>query len=459
MILSFEFISIVIGLTAFKLCDVSNTIISYLLKEVKIFLPLTKADCAGYSDLVKENKNKKVIATIRSCTVSEYLVRQDEQISNTQLNIIFFLFVLVANIALIFDNIMDIKTQLNLASSSSMILFSYLIGKMLLDWKNSKSNFSTYERNNFFLIQFTFFIVLSLVVWFSGSLGAPQIVSLHYDAACDSFNDRILKIVNFVPAQYKAYFHIGCSPLRIKLGLVFIFSTLAAFLFRHISRISWFDYQINGREDKYETIKYIYKSILTNEGKPAKFLSEFTFRNLTGVLKFRAIIELIIFVLLIDYISYAELKSIFNVPELHYYLGVGLLILLDSTISLICLRYYSILLFNSNYAELQSFTPSQDEYRLAVHKATLESNNNYFWGIFDTFFLTALLPLITYISFFNRSSIIEEISSNPEFAFKKYFLELIYYIILVSIYFAKTCVGFLYSFYLHNISESRNVLV
>ena len=106
-----------------------------------------------------------------------------------------------------------------------------------------------------------------------------------------------------------------------------------------------------------------------------------------------------------------------------------------------------------NYNEIVNFSKNPSKDKLLIHRNYINSVNSRFWEIISHIFYLVFIPILILISLYSRANIIQTLIFHKQIELKKYFLEIILYIVLLSFAIAKGVIenGFLFYVILMNI--------
>ena len=186
--------------------------------------------------------------------------------------------------------------------------------------------------------------------------------------------------------KYEYKVNIAFSPWILKLFFISLFSILITAEFRIVSTSSYFDYLFLNKKSFHSNIKNIYSYILSNyKTEKPLFLSGFVFKYINLLIKLKMILSLLIFLMLIDFLSYNELIKIVQFVNSSYYVTLlTALIIMEQIIQIIIMKFNAMLMFNTIFPEIQSFECNNlDVNYLNLHKITVESHNSRYWIIFN----------------------------------------------------------------------------
>lgn len=443
-------IMIIVMVILFKIFKLSSYLISYILKEVKIILPLNKDDCLMLKEKQKQMKNK-IVTSVRSCEVAEYVEVKNDSFTQKSEFLTFFTFIsIMANLAWTLDNYLGYQAKLNIASSLSFLVFIYVIYTCISGSHNTKRNFS--------LLFFALCIVLysSLYLDQIGLVSFPKIINFKYNETCKHFNSKLNDIMTSSPDDYKALFSFKCTYIGLKIGYIGIFSFITASLYKAITREAYYEYSFTHQNDDHFNIGVLYKTVFAIDENKSKssFLNSFSYRKLKVLYKIKMILCLIIFALLVDFISYDELSGFIQIPQLIYQSIILVLICIEILLGLSFIRYKSMSYLGVLYPLIHNFQYN-DEQTLQMLKIHMNNHNDSFWGIYDSYIILALCPLLAFLTFINRSDLFSTDYSLFDVVFKKYIFENIFYIILLSFYFTKGVLNHIYIFYIAYIMQTK----
>lgn len=470
--INLESILIILPLLLFKFLNITNLVISKLLSGVKVFLPLTKQDLINQQEKQQEMKvYHKSVNIVRTCKIDEYLQLRNEHLEKTEFNLVFLILILVSNIGVMIDNIVFSKYEnFNIANSLSLIFMIYIVVSLIKSAYQFQNSFYFKSVLIIFSVQFLFlFGILYYDIDFN------QVINFDYLTIVKSIKERSELIKSSLESKgislKNTFEDLGLkeiSPFLMKSFFIFIFSFFSSLLFKSISIHSYFLHLFLNKSEVKSQIETIYKYVLYNDNNnidntnieqnnsnkynKSPILYSFMFTRLTLLIKLKLILSFLVFIMLLDNISYKEINLLLSsytnihISEIVYYYLVFSLIIIESFIGLIIQKFNSIIMFNSIYPEIQSitFTNQNIDIFIKSHRQVITTHNSKYWIVFDSDLLLNSLPLIFFITFLNRSFYM--IDDNVGKDFKKYFLESVFYTLLVSVYFIKSifCIGYIY---------------
>ena len=219
MFLSVEFLLLAIGLVAFRIVDFSGALIGKILKNVKMFLPITRQDCINQQQKQLEMKASQTnVTTIRSCYVEEYIEkkRDDENLLKSEFLLILIILTLLTNIGMLIDSIVSgTQNEFNISSSLSIILIGYLIYSGIYMALRKKS---AYEIKVIISIFLLILIPLFAVLYLNEQefVETPQIIKFNYSSVCNGLKSRLERITKTTEENIHYNINLNCDFWKIK---------------------------------------------------------------------------------------------------------------------------------------------------------------------------------------------------------------------------------------------------
>lgn len=489
-----EIIIIVVFFLLLIILSFSTRFIIFILKNIRIFLPITKSDYTNSVQLYKESKAnnpqfKQVdLWVIRNCSMTEYLFGQvTEAIKRTETyNLLFFSVIISSFLHLINGLFIKTESEYPLSSSFSFIFVGYIIYVFSYELITRRKEIKT-TAMSFFIVFSNLFTLLYLTSL--NIISLPKLLNINNENICKIFNERISKInqvakEDFDSAEVGQAMSFYCDEFNLNLSLIFIFSLVFSFLTRTCVRRGYFDLEITIRKVNYEQIVTIYRSNFSSQAKAINngtknkekpvdedISNSFIYRNLIILNKLKMILGMIIFGLLIDCLSLNELKEIFGLSENQYYYHIVFpLVVIEFILDLICLRFHSAIYLNNNYFEtinfFQNTSGTFNEYLHLMYKEKVYNNLNLFWDILYGFFNFCFTPFVIILCLI-INSIVNELmkegkegeDSKADVLFKNNVFETVMYIVLLAYYFSKGFVSNCYVYYLSSIATKLDKYV
>ena len=400
--------------------------ISLLFKKVVIYLPLTDND---YEQLIqiKKDKNKNIQAIVRSCEIDEYALKaQDENFYKFDLIVLFYLCnlttVLINEIKNIFiavflkEDIISVNT-FNVISSFVLISFTYFI-YLNLRFFIFKEGFKKIEAKTFY-VNFTICFISFLLI----QIYKEEFLNFNYNSVLEIINDRIYSILSYTEYTFKNEKNM-LSKIHIQILFSIIFSLYTSILYRPSMRYSYFDHFLLMACDKAED-----ENIKNSK--------------LELVIKFKSICNIFSLFLLLEPIS-NFLFDYFNIFKTYSNAIIIIFLFISSILELICgiheIWYIGFMFHTQNYNEILKFSKNPSKEQLKYHRLYMTLVNTRFWDIISHIFYLVFIPILILICYFSRSNIIQTLIFKKKLELKKYLLEDILYIILLSFSFAKAII-------------------
>lgn len=491
---SFQVVSIIIILLIALFLRLPSKLITLILYNIKLFLPITKQDFLNSIQMMKTNKAadprfKQVdLWVVRSCSIGEYLEgKASDTIKKLESYILLIIGVLACNVLSGLDYYFFglYETTYQLSLSFAFLLVSYLVFLQISNLIKNKKEISM------FLMPFlSIFIILSSIHFLHAKqyFSLPVIFNINYKEICGVFNDRVTKISKVAISDFNQdsiseSMNFSCTVSKLNFIFIILFSFFTASLFRSSSRRAYFDLEITKKTLNYQQIQNIYRSNFSNSNSNSSPKNEkaktnddisnsFLYKNLIILNKIKMILSIVIFGLLIDALSVNELKEVLKITEIQYYFIVSGIIILETIIDIICFRFHSSLLINNNYFEtINFFQKTGNTFDDSIHflyKSKAAFNIDVFWEIVNGFFNFSFTPLIVILSIITQhyfSYLIEvnaNASNNREVnennlaenenttnTLKSGLFVTLNYFILLAFYFSKGVVTNIYCFYMY----------
>ena len=397
--------------------------ISLLFKKVVIYLPLTDND---YEQLIqiKKDKNKNIQAIVRSCEIDEYALKaQDENFYKFDLIVLFYLCnlstVLINEIKNIFiavflkEDIISVNT-FNVISSFVLISFTYFI-YLNLRFFIFKKGFKKIEAKTFY-VNFTICFISFLLI----QIYKEEFLNFNYNSVLEIINDRIYSILSYTEYTFKNEKNM-LSKIHIQILFSIIFSLYTSILYRPSMRYSYFDHFLLMACEKAED-----ENIKNSK--------------LELVIKFKSICNIFSLFLLLEPIS-NFLFDYFSIFKTYSNAIIIIFLFISSILELICgiheIWYIGFMFHTQNYNEILKFSKNPSKEQLKYHRLYMTLVNTRFWDIISHIFYLVFIPILILICYFSRSNIIQTLIFKKKLELKKYLLEDILYIILLSFSFAK----------------------
>lgn len=428
-IVSWEIFILLFFFMVFYKLKLQKKFISFILRKITIYLPLTDDD---YQKLlgIKKDKSQKSMGIVRSCELPEYTTSTTEETYfEFDLVVLFYLcnfFILFVNEIKVlvinsFVNPVNVFTDsesgeenktssFNVISSFCFISYAYFM-YLLLRKHVFKNGIKTHESKMFFL---TF--VISIILFFVIEFQMPELLGINYEKTVEIVNDR----VNLIVDQIKVNFNMIISDnlitiFHVKVYFALTFAVVLAVLFRAAMRNAYFDHFL----------------LITSEKD--KSLHGFNFQKLAFSVKAKAILNILLLFLLIDPLF----KNIFIGEEntkrnsLIYFSILLICFICEFVFGLYLLWYSSFLFHVQNYAEVIKFSSEPTKQNLYILRAFIRLTNSKFWDIMVHMFYIVFGPLIILIAFISRGGLLEQLT-NDKVEIKRYFFENSIYVVLLA---------------------------
>ena len=161
------------------------------------------------------------------------------------------------------------------------------------------------------------------------------------------------------------------------------------------------------------------------------------------VIKFKSICNIFSLFLLLEPIS-NFLFDYFNIFKTYSNAIIIIFLFISSILELICgiheIWYIGFMFHTQNYNEILKFSKNPSKEQLKYHRLYMNLVNTRFWVIISHIFYLVFIPFLILICYFSRSNIIQTLIFHKKLELKKYLLEDILYIILLSFSFAKAII-------------------
>ncbi len=439
-IVSTEIIILLSSFLIFYKFRFEKKFICFLFKKVVIYLPLTDKDFEQLIQ-VKKEKNKNIKGIVRSCEIEEYVDKaQNEKFFKFDFIVIFYLcnlttvfFNEIKNIILsVFfkEDVITVNT-FNIISSFVLISFCYFVYMNLRfhifkeGFSKSKEVKSFYEN---FIISFTLFFIIQKM--------NENFFNINYTSVLEIVNDRIYSILSHFEFSFKNEKNLVSKTL-IQIFFSFIFGIFISILFRPAMRFAYFDHFLlmvceNPEDEKIRVSK------------------------LELFIKFKSVINIFSLFLLLDPLTNYIFDN-FTLIKPYSNVIIFLSLFINYILELICgineIWYVAFMFHAQNYNEIVNFSKNPSKDKLLIHRNYINSVNSRFWEIISHIFYLVFIPILILISLYSRANIIQTLIFHKQIELKKYFLEIILYIVLLSFAIAKGVIenGFLFYVILMNI--------
>lgn len=478
-------ISLIISIILFKVFNLCPMIVDKILDEVKIILPLNKRDIDDLKQKQNELKKTKEVNLIRNCDPCTYLTYINNQYTQKTIFIVTIsIIAVITNVATVFDyyfHIYDRENNLQIASSLSILIILYLLYSSLVDNIARKATLVILIATSSFLLFIIFFYYQNNISYskkYEDSINTTSYINYNYTNMCSIYNNRISLILEKIPEELNHFIDNriinNCSNTRFIMLFSVVFCVIVSILYIPIKENSYMEYSFCNLKENYISIELLYKGILNvkenNKIVHFKFINGYFYKNIKKLIKINSIINIIVFFLLVDAFVFNEIILYFHyyanktMIELYFYSIVLILILVEFIISYKLIKFKSMPLLGTAYRYNQNYIILNNDSVVSA-KMNIESNNNKFWSIFNSFYICSIIPILCCITFISKSEAIfylfntKDINqimptfNNNNSIIKKTIIESVFYTLLIGTYFSKGIVSQLYILYSINIRK------
>lgn len=459
--------------------------IVWLLGDFKVILPVTLKDLKNREHILNENKlkKKKDIHLLRTCSVEEYFRKANEVTSLNSIGIFFifmfgsflyYLLVIIYQKVLKKDSDYDTEFYYNnyLAFSYSLILLTFI-----------HAIYKLFNRKNIKITIYVFGILLILFLTMNflnknSFIEIPSLYRMDEKTVCMSIENRISKILKKSKELNTATlfdenntqnvdFSLCNKDILIIFGLIFV-SIFSSIIYDIAALSGALNYSFIYKKETYEKIstiqnilaQYEYNGdesnnkVNTKETNSIKDLNDsFTYKYFIQLLKIKYILAMIIMTLLLDdltfepiFLSITELIKLKK--DLVYSILIMSLILLESILGLVTLKYYWMSINQENYIETLKFTDAITEKdmnneTIMIYSNYCLKNNELSFDVLEKFVYYSSLSMIAVFTMLFKLCMFK----TEDLTIKSWLSEYLMFLILISIYLSKSFNEIVYLFY------------
>lgn len=347
----------------------------------------------------------------------------------------FYLTSLISLITVEFRKLLPFGKDEDVNIVSSFVFVSVTYAFFLIFQRNLKNGNLGYDAKVLYSIFLLTFSAIFLIL----SKYKAEFVKFDTDAICETLNDRFEKIATASQAEGMLSL---CNETSLALFYAFIFSFCLANLYRYNTRVAYFDNLLVSAADRAETIN----RSLTNVN------------SIKYTCKVKQVLTVFMLLACLDPLLKIPLVEDNIISELNFTILVLFpLVLSVFVLDFILMRYQSSLFLNDNYYTMLEFCSQPNKERLPALRSRISYMNTKFWEIYENLAHMAILPLLLFLYFINRSDSLSTLTSEqPKFYHS--FMEVMAYFMLLAVIISKSVFSLCYSFYLQNFSQEKSFL-